>query len=118
MSKELNLKIPVSVENKYLLIINQLGGISPFSLLRAKEKELLSWLYYYNNLYLQIPEDDRMILISSKKTIISETMGISLDNYYNLFMALKKRNFIIKDKLNPRYVIGDIDKIVFTFISK
>lgn len=116
MSKELKLKIPVKSENKFLVIVELLDKISPFTLLRAKEKELFAWLLYYNDLYLQIPIEDRYILIQSKKKEIAEKMDISMDNYYNIIATLKKKNLIVDEKLNPRYIIGNVDKLIFDLV--
>jgi hypothetical protein len=115
IAKELNLKVPVGSGNKYKFTIDILSSIvAPFNQLRPKEKELFAWLLYYNNQYPDISEVDRYTLIMSKKKEISDSMGISMDNFYNIVMNLKKKNLLLETGINPRYVIKDIDKIIFT----
>ena len=114
-AKEINLRIPIKEgDNKYYVILQILGIISPFNSLRPKEKELFAWLLYFNNLYLTISVEDRFTLIMSKKKEISEEMGISVDNFYNIIMNLKKKNLLLDNQINPTYIIGDIDKINFS----
>ena len=107
----------IAKENPFLIIVELLDKIPPFTLLRSKEKELFAWLLYYNDLYLSIPIEERYILIHNKKNVIAEKMNISIDNYYNIIATLKKKNLILEDKLNPRYTISSVDKVIFTLVN-
>ena len=114
-TRELNLRVPVGTKNKYVFILDIIGSISsPFNQLRNKERELFSWFLHYNDKYDSIPLEDRYALIISKKKEISDLMEISVDNFYNIVMNLKKKKLLLESGINPRYIIGNIDKITFT----
>jgi hypothetical protein len=85
-----------------------------------QEINVLSEFYTFNHTYKDIPENQRNILMfhSDNKKVIAEKLGVSMDNIYNIVLSLRKKGFILKGSLNPKYLIKDISNINFIFVDE
>lgn len=127
------MEIPVKVDKKtkFRWIIEVISGqisprLIPFCNLRSREKDVLALLYYYNNELNNIPAEYKGTILFSadtKKKICEDLKdknnpeGLSMDNFYNIVMALKKQNLINTDTNTLTYPIEDISSITFRFIE-
>ena len=127
----MELPIKVNKKAKFRWIVEAISGqanprITPFCNLRPREKDVLALLYYYNNELASVPEEYRGTILFSADTkrkicedLVSEENpeGISVDNLYNIMMALKK-NGLIKDKPERlAYPLQDMQSITFKFVE-
>lgn len=121
-------KIPISKEEKYNWIIDIMSCLKPFSELRPREREVLAEIYRLNEELSNIPDEQRSLLLAhseNKKKMavrVGET-GITVDSFYNIVMALKKkgmlegeRNEISIPKIYIDRLTKNNDSIKFNFI--
>lgn len=121
----MELSIKVNKKAKFRWIVELLSGqaeprIIPFSNLRPREKDVLALLYYYNSEYSNIPIEYRSTILfgaETKKKIAEDLKGITLDNIYNIMMALKKQGFIVGKPEKLMYLLPNTDHITFKFTS-
>ena len=119
----MKLQLPVSTEEKYRYIVDILGSTTkPFNTLRPRERDVLGLLYYYNYKHRDIPENYRDTITFSadiKKEIALKLDNLSMDNLYNIFLELRKKNILIGDTFNKQYLkpIENINSITFEFIT-
>ena len=121
------MEIPIKVDGKekFRWLVEVLSGqvtprLIPFCNLRPREKDVLALLYYYNNEYSNIPIEYRSTILfgaETKKKIAEDLKGITLDNIYNIMMALKKNGFIEGKPEQLKYILPDTDYITFKFTS-
>lgn len=120
----MKLQLPVSIEEKYRYIVEILGSsLKPFNQLRPREKDVIGLLYYYNYKHKDIPEAYRDTITFGaevKKKIAAKLDGMSMDNLYNILLELRKKDIIIGESFNQKYLkpIEDINSITFEFIVK
>ena len=120
----MKLQLPVSIEEKYRYIVEILGSsLKPFNQLRPRERDVIGLLYYYNYKHRDIPEAYRDTITFGadvKKEIAAKLDNMSMDNLYNILLELRKKDIIIGESFNQKYLkpIQDIDSITFEFITK
>ena len=128
------MELPIKVDKKakFRWIIEVISGqakprLTPFCNLRPREKDVLALLYYYKNELKSVPEEYRNTILFSadtKKRICEDLKndefpdGISIDNLYNILMALKKHGLLQSNPEKLTYPISDMDSIVFKFIEE
>ena len=116
---ELKLPIPVTKEGKFLVILQLLSAIPPFSKLRPRELEVFAELLKINEKYKDLPEKERNKLIFDydTKQEIADKCNIRMNNIYNILQGLKKKGLILgsetKDYINPGYTLSDLESITF-----
>lgn len=88
--------------------------------MRNRELEVFAiLLYYYNEKYASIPEQERNQLIFSydaRVDIAKRLDNLSMDIVYNLMMDLRKRGLITKKNLVKEYIIPKEDHFTVKFI--
>jgi len=85
--------------------------------MRTREKLLFSEILYYNDLYKDLSEEDRMELIFSQnnKKKMMTTMGVKRANFYSLMTRLRTLGFLDDNKINPRYIFKNGESINIKF---
>lgn len=118
--KEMRLKIPANLGNKFFILLSILKFIPPYSRLANREREVLAELYYYNNALSYIEEDKRMKLIFDydTRTEIATKLNISSDSVYNIVSSLKRKGLVEHRNLVSKYIIHDVDSLIFDFKKK
>lgn len=112
--------LPVTKDNKFRGIVEILGCINPFIKLRSRERDVLAELYKLNFRYSHIPSDERnqMIFNKSARKVVAENLGISVDSVYNITMSLRKKGILTEDGFTPKYLVNNVDEIVFKLIER
>lgn len=75
--------------------------------LKDKELDVLSQLMFYHNKYKHYPEEDRVRLIMHKdnKREMREYLGITKPTFDNYVSDLRRKNVLLGDRINARYII-------------
>ena len=116
----MNLRIPYKGNERFLWIIDILSCVEPFKAMRPKEKQVLVELLVLTNELKSIPKEQRKLLIfhQDNKKRISDTLEMSIDNYYNLVLALRKKGILDEHGIVDKYAnvfLQPFDKITFNF---
>lgn len=84
---------------KYLLIINTTIGLRPVA------RQVFALMLYWNDIYKDLPKDDRNMLLFNKTTRkkILEELKISRASLDNQFTYLRKKEVLLGNTLNPLY---------------
>jgi hypothetical protein len=122
-TKSMEIRIPVTKENRFRRIIELLDAIPPFNKLRPREKDVLAELYRINYENIDVPEKGRNRIVFHKDTrnIIAGKLGVSTQDVYNLTCSLRKRGLIEEDRFVEKYTkafLVPIDEINFKFIEQ
>jgi hypothetical protein len=119
----MEIPIPVTQEDKFLWIVEILSCIQPFKSLRPKEIEAVGRLLQLTYTLKDIPKEQRNLLIfhQDNKKKMAEDMGMTIDNYYNLILSLRKKGLVdeygVVDKYADRFLfIGNT--LTFKFIER
>ena len=117
--------IPKEGHPKYLFLIEAFAiTSSPFKDLRFREKEVLAWLYFYNNENKNIPVEhrDKITFHRDTRQNIARNLGVSMDSLYNILMALKKYGLLEGNGDNMVFVSkylkpfeGELQELTFKF---
>ena len=119
----MDIPIPVIKEKRFEWIINVLSCLEPFKSLRPKEREVVARILKLSDELKSIPKEQRGLLIfhQDNKKRIAEEMEMTIDNYYNLILSLRKKGIVdeygIVEKYSS-YLLSDITSINFIFIEK
>jgi len=119
----MEIAIPVTKESKHLWIMYLLSSIQPFKTLRPKELEAVGKLLTLTDSLKDIPKEQRNLLIfhQDNKKRMAEEMGMTIDNYYNLILSLRKKGLVdeygIVDKYSEK-LLKIKDTLTFKFIEK
>lgn len=114
------MKIPVkSNETKYFRqVLEFLSPLSPFNTISGREKDVLSQLLYYNWKVGDLPKEARDAYIFSKSTKerMRASVNISKQSFDNQMAALRRKNFITYNSIDPKFEIKLMDpELVFSF---
>lgn len=115
--KVLNKVFQLSGSKKYLLLLEMFGWMKPLNTLSPREKQVMSIIMYYYNKYELLPEPERNRLIFDYETrqVIADELGVTKQVVYNLILALKKKNIIKENEVEPKYMFPNLDKLIITF---
>lgn len=115
--KEMKLRIPSNMGNKFYILLSILKFIPPYNKLSKREREVLAELYYYNSKLEYIEENKRMKLVFDYDTRseIATKLEISTDSVYNIVASLKRKGLITHRDLVKKYVLKDVDSLIFEF---
>jgi hypothetical protein len=119
------INIPIKTDNIifYRQFLELIRSIPPLNKLRSREIEIFSQILYYNNMYKNLDESSRTILIFSKENrkLMREYLNIDENVFNNNIYSLKKANIISKDyKLNSLFknlFFEDNFQLKFEFIN-
>ena len=115
------LNLPLGGQSKYLFVLNVLAiGHSPFKDLRPRERDVLAWFYFLNEENKEVPEEHRSKVTFHKdsREMVSKALGITMDNIYNVLVALKKYGLVEgtgdSTTFNTKYlnILGNINDIL------
>lgn len=114
------MKIPVkSNELKYFRqVLEFLSPLTPFNTISGRERDVLSQLLYYNWKVGDLEKDARNAYVFSKATKerMRQTLGISKPSFDNQMAALRRKNFITYNSIDPKFEIKNMDMdLTFTF---
>jgi hypothetical protein len=101
----MKLNVKVNNENYFNVLLSLLSNIKPFSELRPKEMLVLAEILRFNNLYKDIPRDDRMPVIFSYdiRLKIATRLEITREGLYNLMKGLRDKGFITHNDIPEVY---------------
>lgn len=91
--------------------------LNPYRKLRAKELDVLAELMRYNDMYINIPYDDRwkLILHSENRQKIRETLGDMSDaNFQNILSSFRKKGILVDNQVPEKYLFP-LDGKTFEF---
>jgi hypothetical protein len=119
------MEIPVVIpkEERFIKIIELMSCGEPFKSLRPKEKEAIGRLLYLTYTLKDIPKEQRRLLIfhQDNKKKLAEDMDMTIDNYYNLILSLRKKGLVDNDGIVEKYsnkLLTITDTLTFKFIEK
>ena len=121
----MEIKIKREEHLRYLTILQVLSSmtnpsIKPFNSMRNRELEVFAiLLYYYNEKYASIPEQERnqlMFSYDARVDIAKRLDNLSMDIVYNLMMSLRKKGLVTKKSLVKDYIIPKTDNFTLKFI--
>lgn len=118
----MNIPIKVDKETKFKWIVEIMSCMQPFKSLRPREKEAVARLLELTYELKTIPKEQRSLLIfhQDNKKRIAEAMGMTIENYYNLILALRKKEIVDEYGIVDKYCLpfmNDIPFITFKFIE-
>lgn len=118
----MNIPIRVTKETKFKWIVEIMSCMQPFKSLRPREKEAVARLMELTYELKSIPKEQRGLLIfhQDNKKRIADAMGMTIENYYNLILSLRKKEIIDDYGILDKYCIpfmNDISSITFKFID-
>lgn len=101
----MELNIPTTDRDKYLILVTFLSSIKPFSDLRKKELEVYADLLWYWNEYssLSVDKRNRLIFDYSTRMEIAQKHETSISNIYNVISSLKKKGFVTDKEMVEKY---------------
>ncbi len=115
----MDMKFPIHTtpENKYTMLLEVLKLVSPFHILRPRERQVYAELLYYNDKYKDLkPEDrNRLIFDYATREDIAQKYGISKDVVYNIMKELKQKNVITGKEISPKWLLPEINSVTFVF---
>lgn len=115
---DLKLNIPVKGSKKYLIILNTLSFVQPYSQLNNREKEVLAELLYYNNSLSYITEEKRrnkLVFDYDTRLEIANKMGVKTHVVLNNISSLRKKGLLNENSFVSKYVIKDLTSLTFLF---
>lgn len=101
----MELTIPTTKEDKYLVVLTFLSAIKPFSELRRGElkvyAELLRLWHEYEG--LDDTKRNKLIFDSDTKKEVAAKFEVTVENFYNILSSIKKKGLINESGLIPKY---------------
>ena len=117
----MNIPIKVTENTKILAIIKILQCVAPFSNLRPKQVEVFAELCKEYNKFISEGIDsnkaNKLLLDYDTYIRIADNLNTKIANIYNIMSELRKDGLLLKDCINPKYLIKDFKEISFTFIN-
>ncbi len=104
ITKVVSMRIIIRVKDyeRHLWTVRFLSVVSKdFNQLRPRELEVYAYLSYLYNKYKHLGESEANDIVFSKsnKKKIADTLGITIENYYNILSSLKRHNLIDDNKI-------------------
>jgi len=101
---------------RYIWTVKVLGLTgAPFSKLRQREVEVYAYLNMVYNRYINLGEEEANALTFNKnrKKEICEYFGITIENFYNILVTLRRHGLLKEDKIKMR--LRPVNEIVIQF---
>jgi len=101
---------------RYIWTVKVLGLTgAPFSKLRQREVEVYAYLNMVYNRYINLGEEEANALTFNKnrKKEICEYFGITIENFYNILVTLRRHGLLKEDKIKMR--LRNVNEIVIQF---
>jgi hypothetical protein len=116
----MEIKIPVTPETKFKWLVEITSCMAPFNALRPREKEGIAKLLELHYKLKDIPKEQRGLLIFHKDNMkkMADEMSMTIDNFYNLKLELKKKGLVDDYGIIDKYCnpfMNDISNINFKF---
>lgn len=117
--KEMRLRIPSNTGNKFFILLSILKFIPPYNRLTKREREVLAELYYHNAALAYIEEEKRMKLVFDYDTRleIATKLNVSSGSIYNIVASLKRKGLLENRAFVEKYVLHDVDSLIFEFLK-
>ena len=117
----MNIPIKVTKDTKLLSIIKVLQCVYPFSTLRPKQVDVFAELCKEYNKFIAEGIDpksaNKLLLDYDTYMRMADNLNMKIANIYNIMSELRKDGLLLKDCINPKYLIQDFNEIKFTFIN-
>jgi len=120
---KMELRVPVNSNTKWIIIMQILDCVQPFKSLRPRELETLAKLLQLTHELKNLTKEQRGLVIfhHTTKEKIAEEFGITIDNFYNILLSLRKKDLIddygVVDKIAKPFMEQDITEITFKFVT-
>ena len=116
----MNLKIKTTSKSYFRLALEVLSAFTPFNSLRNREKDLLSQLLYYNQLYINVPTEQRgqVIFNSLTREKIMKNIDMKRSSLDSTMASLRKKGFITYNSINPKLIFKLGEDINIKFYEK
>lgn len=115
----MRLNLKATPNQYYRFALEFLSAFKPFNKLRDRQKDLLAQYLMYNDIYKDIPEEERFILIFSRgvKTKIMRNIKMTQPGVDTNLTLLRQMGFITEDGTIPEkflFKVGSDINIKFT----
>ena len=118
------MEIPIKIDSdtKFTWIVKIMSCLQPYESLRPKEREVVEKLLKLTYELKSLPKEQRDLLIfhQSNKKKVADELNITVDNYYNIVLSLRKKGLVDEHGIVDKYCIPfmrELNNINFKFIE-
>ena len=118
----MELPIRINKDSKFKWIVEIMSCMQPFKSLRPRERELIAKILKLSYDIKDVPKEQRKLLIfhQDNKKKMAEEMNMTMENFYNLILSLRKKGILDDYGVIDKYCtpfMQDLKNINFKFIE-